>query len=154
MRSERQLTPPEDAGAPGGSATAVGHREAAVGPSRGATVPGVSTCIFCRIASGEAQARLVLERPRVLAFHDIRPLAPTHVLVVPREHIASLWELTDPDLAGELLGCAAQVARELALERGFRLIANTRDHGGQEVAHLHLHVLGGRALGPMLARRV
>ncbi len=96
---------------------------------------------------------MVLERPRVLAFHDIRPLAPVHVLIVPREHIASLWELTDPALAGELLDCAAQVARDLALERGFRLIANTRDDGGQEVAHLHLHVLGGRALGPMLARR-
>lgn len=97
---------------------------------------------------------MVLELPRVIAFHDIRPLAPVHVLVVPREHVASLWELTDPQLAGELLASAAQVARQLDLERGFRLIANTRDDGGQEVAHLHLHVLGGRSLGPMLARRV
>lgn len=109
-------------------------------------------CIFCRIASGDAPARLLRSNARTLAFHDHRPLAPTHVLVTPREHVASLWELVDPELAGELLLTAAQVARELGLERGFRIIANTRGDGGQEVEHLHLHVLGGRRLGPMLSR--
>ena len=73
-----------------------------------------------------------------------------HVLVVPCEHVPSLWELEDERLAGRLLGAAARVARAQALERGWRLIANTRSEGGQEVDHLHLHVLGGRRLGRML----
>jgi len=109
-------------------------------------------CIFCRIARGDAPARVVLETERVVAFRDHRPLAPTHVLVTPRRHVESLWELTDPELAGDLLLAAAEVARIEGLERGFRVIANTRHDGGQEVAHLHLHVLGGRRLGAMLAR--
>lgn len=112
----------------------------------------MTDCIFCRIARGEAPARIVRSDARVIAFEDLRPLAPTHLLVTPREHLVSLWELTDRELAGELLLCAAQVAREAGLERGFRVIANTRSDGGQEVEHLHLHVLGGRRLGPMLAR--
>jgi histidine triad (HIT) family protein len=112
----------------------------------------MAACIFCRIARGEAPARVVHKGERVLAFHDIRPLAPTHLLVTPREHVASLWELDDPQLAGELLNVAARVAREAGLERGFRVITNAREHGGQEVEHLHLHVLGGRRLGAMLPR--
>jgi histidine triad (HIT) family protein len=110
------------------------------------------TCIFCRIASGEAPAKLVLGSEHVLAFRDIRPLAPTHVLVIPRRHVASLWELDDRELAGHLLHACADVARRERLEPGFRVIANNRRDGGQEVEHLHLHVLGGRRLGPMLAR--
>jgi len=109
-------------------------------------------CIFCRIASGAAPARFVLEAPRVIAFHDIRPLAPTHVLVTPREHVPSLWELADRELAGELLDAARQVAHQCGLERGFRVITNARHDGGQEVEHLHVHVLGGRRMGPMVAR--
>lgn len=112
----------------------------------------MTACIFCRIARGDAPARVVHDGERVLAFHDIRPLAPTHLLVVPREHVASLWELEDTQLAGELLAVAARVAREAGLERGFRVITNAREHGGQEVEHLHLHVLGGRRLGAMLPR--
>lgn len=111
-------------------------------------------CIFCRIARGEAPARVVWSDEHALAFHDLHPQAPTHVLVVPRAHVASLWELADAELAGRLLLGAAEVARACGLERGFRVIANNRDDGGQEVEHLHLHVLGGRRLGPMLARRV
>ena len=107
-------------------------------------------CVFCRIAAGELPAERVLEDELVLAFRDVRPQAPVHVLVVPREHVASLWELADERLAGRLLGAAAEVARALGLERGWRLIANTREHGGQEVGHLHLHVIGGRKLGRML----
>jgi histidine triad (HIT) family protein len=110
------------------------------------------SCIFCAIGRGEAPARVVRSSERTLAIHDIHPLAPTHVLVLPREHVASLWELVDRELAGELLLTAAEVARELGLEGGFRIIANTRRDGGQEVEHLHLHVLGGRRLGPMLSR--
>jgi histidine triad (HIT) family protein len=88
----------------------------------------------------------------VLAFRDIRPAAPVHVLVVPKRHVESLWELDDRELAGELLCAAGEVARLERLAAGFRLIANTRHDGGQEVPHLHLHVVGGRRLGPMLAR--
>ncbi len=109
------------------------------------------TCIFCSIAAGLAQAEIVYADERVLAFRDHRPAAPFHVLVVPREHVESLWELTDADLAGRLLLAAAHVAREAGLERGFRVIANARYDGGQEVGHLHLHVVGGKRLGPMLS---
>jgi len=107
-------------------------------------------CVFCRIAAGELPSRRLHEDDLVVAFEDIRPQAPVHVLVVPRAHVPSLWELEDERLAGRLLAVAARVARAQGLERGWRLIANTRAHGGQEVEHLHLHVLGGRRLGRML----
>lgn len=109
-------------------------------------------CIFCKIVAGEIPSEQVFEDDAVVAFRDVSPQAPTHVLVVPRAHVASLWELDEPELAGRLLSAAARIARDLGLEEGWRLIANTREHGGQEVPHLHLHVLGGRPLGPMLQR--
>lgn len=107
-------------------------------------------CIFCKIAAGSIPSKKVHEDDLVIAFRDIRPQAPTHVLVCPKAHVASLWELDDELLAGRLLSVAAKIAREEKLDQGWRLIANTREHGGQEVAHLHLHVVGGRALGRML----
>jgi histidine triad (HIT) family protein len=107
-------------------------------------------CIFCRIVAGAAPARRVFESERVLAFEDIHPQAPVHVLVVPKVHVESLWELDDPLLAGELLVAAAEVARLRSLSGGFRVITNARRDGGQEVEHLHLHVVGGRRLGRML----
>ncbi|MEY2745772.1 MAG: hypothetical protein RL112_814 [Planctomycetota bacterium] len=109
-----------------------------------------SNCIFCRIAKGELPAARVHEDEQCVVIRDIRPQAPVHLLVLPRTHVQSLWELEDEALAGRLLSVAARVARQEGLEKGWRLIANTRDHGGQEVAHLHLHVLGGRPLGRML----
>lgn len=109
------------------------------------------SCIFCRIVAGELPATRVHEDADVLAFRDIAPQAPTHVLVVPKLHLASLDELEDERLGGALLHAARLVARAERLERGWRLIANAREHGGQEVDHLHLHVLGGRPLGRMLA---
>jgi histidine triad (HIT) family protein len=109
------------------------------------------SCPFCKIARGEIPAQRVLEDEHVLAIRDIRPQAPVHVLVLPREHVESLWDLADPALAGSLLSAAAEVARREGLEKGWRLVANTRADGGQEVMHLHLHVLGGRPLGRMLA---
>lgn len=118
------------------------------------------SCVFCRIVSGELPATRLLEDERVLAFRDTHPQAPTHVLVIPKAHVASLDGLaseaagrgdSDPaGLAGALLLAATRVAREEGLAQGWRLIANTGPHGGQEVPHLHLHVLGGRALGRML----
>ena len=109
------------------------------------------SCIFCRVVAGEVPATRVLEDEDVLAFRDIRPQAPTHVLVVPKVHLASLDELADPRLAGALLSAAVRVAQLEKLAQGWRLIANTREHGGQEVHHLHLHVFGGRPLGRMLS---
>jgi histidine triad (HIT) family protein len=109
------------------------------------------SCVFCRIAAGELSSERVYEDPDVIAFRDIHPQAPVHVLVVPRKHLASLSELEDQRLGGALLGAAARVAREAGLTQGWRLIANSGAHGGQEVPHLHLHVLGGRPLGRMLA---
>ena len=107
-------------------------------------------CIFCKIVAREIPAKVELEDERVVVFHDVRPQAPTHLLVVPRVHIASLHEIEDPELGGALLLAARAAARKAGLEAGWRLISNVRGHGGQEVEHLHLHVLGGRPLGRML----
>lgn len=109
-------------------------------------------CTFCKIAAGEIPAERVLEDEDVIVFADIRPQAPTHLLVVPRRHVASLDELDDPALGGALLAAARRAATAAGLARGWRLIVNTGAHGGQEVDHLHLHVLGGRPLGRMLAK--
>jgi histidine triad (HIT) family protein len=109
-------------------------------------------CIFCQIVSGAVPAERVYEDEHVLVFPDIRPQAPTHLLVVPKAHVVSLAELDDPELAGAVLLAAARVARAARLERGFRVIANTGLEGGQEVQHLHLHVVGGKPLGRMLPK--
>ncbi len=107
-----------------------------------------SPCLFCRIAAGEIPVALVAENPHAVAFRDIAPKAPVHLLVIPRRHVASLAEATDPDELGHLLALAAEVARREGLaESGYRVVANTGADGGQTVFHLHLHVLGGRAMG-------
>jgi histidine triad (HIT) family protein len=107
-----------------------------------------SSCLFCRVVAGEIPGDVVLETDRVLAFRDIDPQAPTHVLVVPRAHHADLDAVsdTDPGLLTEVLQTAVAVARQEELTGGFRLVANTGSDGGQTVHHLHLHVLGGRAM--------
>jgi histidine triad (HIT) family protein len=113
------------------------------------------SCLFCRIAAGEIPATIVYETDTVLAFRDIGPKAPVHVLVIPRAHhedVAALAE-ADPALAGEVLAVAAAVAKAEGLRGpGFRVIFNAGEHGGQEVPHVHAHVVGGAALGPMLSR--
>ncbi|MDF1801002.1 MAG: histidine triad nucleotide-binding protein [Planctomycetota bacterium] len=108
------------------------------------------TCVFCKIASGELPTDFVFADDLVVAFRDIRPQAESHVLVVPKAHVESLWELEDPALAGAILGACAAVARSEGLSEGFRVITNAGAHGGQEVPHLHMHVVGGQPLGPML----
>ena len=107
------------------------------------------TCLFCRIVAGEVPATVVAETERTLAFRDVQPQAPVHVLVVPKDHYADAAELSDADPAylAEVLAAAVEVARSEALDGGYRLVANTGDDGGQEVHHLHFHVLGGRGLG-------
>jgi histidine triad (HIT) family protein len=106
-------------------------------------------CIFCKIAAGEIPAQLVYEDERAVAFRDINPQAPAHVLVIPREHVASLAEAEDghESLLGHLLLAAARVARAGGLaEAGYRTVINNGAGAGQTVFHLHLHVLGGRPL--------
>lgn len=107
-------------------------------------------CIFCQIVAGKIPSPRVLEDDLTIAIRDIRPQAPTHVLVMPKQHVGSLAASLDERLAGRLLLAAAEVARKEKLENGWRLIVNTGPHGGQEVQHLHLHVVGGRKLGRML----
>lgn len=106
-------------------------------------------CLFCRILAGEIPADKVYEDEQVFAFRDINPQAPTHILVIPRRHIASLTDLEPDDsaLMGHLLQTGARIARDEGLgEQGFRSVVNTGEHGGQSVFHIHLHILGGRQL--------
>ena len=109
----------------------------------------MSDCLFCRIVAGEVPADVVAETDRTLAFRDVAPQAPTHVLVVPREHHADVAACADADpaLLGELLAAAADVARAEGLTGGYRLLTNSGPDAGQTVHHLHVHVLGGRPLG-------
>jgi len=104
-------------------------------------------CIFCKIIAGEIPSSKVYEDDMCIAFNDLHPQAPTHILIVPREHIASLDEATDDHrpLLGHLLFCAAKLAREKGFsENGYRLVINTNDAGGQTIFHIHVHLLGGR----------
>jgi len=105
-------------------------------------------CIFCRIAADSIPSKKVKEDDAVLAFHDIDPKAPTHILVIPKKHIASLAaaEAGDEALLGHLLRTAAEIAREQGLGKGYRVVISTGPEGGQTVDHLHLHVLGGRQM--------
>jgi len=110
----------------------------------------VTDCLFCRISTGEIPADVVARSDRALAFRDIQPQAPVHVLVIPLDHHADVPSVAeaDPALASELLALAAQVARQEGVaESGHRLVANTGLEGGQSVGHAHIHVLGGRPLG-------
>ena len=106
-------------------------------------------CLFCRIVAGDIAATVVLDTERVLAFRDISPQAPVHVVVIPKEHHADVVAVAsaDPALAGELLAAAAAVAAGEGLDDGFRVVLNTGADGGQTVFHVHAHVLGGRGLG-------
>ena len=104
-------------------------------------------CLFCKIVRQEIPATIVLENEHVVAFRDIDPKAPTHVLVVPRAHVATLDDATDARMLGELLLAAAAIARaEGIVEGGYRSVVNCGVDAGQSVFHVHLHVLGGRAL--------
>ncbi len=112
--------------------------------------------IFAKIVRGELPADIVYRDDVVTAFRDIAPQAPVHVLVVPNEWIPTAADATDEDEAvlGRMIRAAAKIAEDEGIaEDGYRLMINCRNHGGQEVPHLHLHLLGGRPLGPMLARR-
>ena len=115
-----------------------------------------STNIFARILRGEIPCKKVYEDEHVLAFHDIAEAAPVHVLVIPKGAYVSMDDFTanaSPEAIAALFSAAGKVARDLGVaETGYRIISNTGEHGHQEVPHFHVHVLGGRPLGPMLKR--
>ncbi len=109
----------------------------------------MSDCLFCKMVSGEITPDTVYENDDVLAFRDIDPQAPTHVLVVPKQHIARLNDLSDDNagLIGEMMLAAVQVARQEGIsEQGYRTLLNCNADGGQTVFHIHLHLLGGRVM--------
>ncbi|HEY4131004.1 MAG TPA: histidine triad nucleotide-binding protein [Gemmatimonadaceae bacterium] len=104
-------------------------------------------CLFCKIVRGEIPATIVFQNDRVVAFRDIKPEAPTHILIVPREHIPSMNEANDAAMIGDLALTAAQLAKtEGIAESGYRTVMNTNRDAGQTVFHLHMHLLGGRSM--------
>lgn len=109
----------------------------------------MENCIFCKIAAGEIPANKVYEDDQVVAFHDLNPQAPIHVLIIPQKHYDSILDIeADGAPMAHICRVARQLARELGVaEKGFRLVVNTGDDGGQTVHHLHLHLTGGRAFG-------
>jgi len=106
----------------------------------------MANCIFCKIANGELPCRKVYEDDEILAFHDNNPQAPTHVLIIPKKHLPTI-EDASPEMLGKLLSKVAEIAKELGISaKGYRTVINCRDHAGQSVPHLHVHILGGRWL--------
>ena len=109
----------------------------------------MSDCLFCRMVAGEITPDVIYETETVLAFRDINPQAPTHVLVIPKKHIETLVDIVDEDtqLMGEIMQVATKVAEMEGLnESGYRTVFNCKQDGGQEVYHIHLHLLGGRSM--------
>lgn len=108
----------------------------------------MSDCIFCRIATGDVPANIAYEDEEVIAFHDLNPQAPTHILVIPREHYSTLLDLGEDQISllGRLQRAAIEIARQQGLDaEGFRIVTNCLESAGQSVFHVHVHLLGGRA---------
>lgn len=116
----------------------------------GRTLLADSSCLFCRISDGEIPADVVRSTPEVVAFRDINPQAPAHILIIPRKHIPSVSELDaeDADVMGALFLMARELARDEGIEEGgYRMVVNAGADAGQTVFHIHLHLLGGREMG-------
>ncbi|WP_314001186.1 histidine triad nucleotide-binding protein [uncultured Paenibacillus sp.] len=114
----------------------------------------MTECIFCKIVEGTVPSKKVYENDTVLAFHDIQPAAPVHVLIIPKKHIPTMNEVGESDAAliAELFAAARHIARELGIaEAGYRLVNNVNKDGGQVVYHLHVHLIGGRKLGTLVS---
>lgn len=109
----------------------------------------MSDCIFCKIAAGEIPSNKVYEDDRIIAFHDINPMTPVHVLFVPKEHICCVDAINEDncDIVGHIFSKIPSVAKELGLENGYRIVTNCGKEGCQSVMHLHFHLLGGKQLG-------
>jgi len=113
----------------------------------------MTDCVFCKIVAGEIPSEIVYQDEEIVAFRDINPLAPTHVLLIPRAHIPSLVHLTDAEtpLIGRMVKVASELAeKEGVAESGYRLVINSGEQGGQIVPHIHMHLLGGRRLADRL----
>lgn len=109
----------------------------------------MNDCIFCKIIDKRLDAKVVFENKEIMAFHDIHPLAPVHVLIIPKKHIASINDLENSDakLVGEMVIAAKDIAKELGIaDGGYKLLWRTGKNGGQEVDHIHLHLIGGAPL--------
>ncbi|HIR40926.1 MAG TPA: histidine triad nucleotide-binding protein [Candidatus Egerieicola pullicola] len=106
-------------------------------------------CLFCKIAAGEIPSKKAYEDEKVYAFYDIDPQAPVHILVIPKEHIQSVSQITpeNQEIVGHIFTVIAKLAKELDLKDGYRVVSNVGEQGGQSVPHLHFHLLGGRNLG-------
>lgn len=109
----------------------------------------MENCLFCKIAAGDIPSSIVYQDEHVVAFRDINPVAPQHILFVPRRHLSSMDDLTseDAELLTHIFMTAKQIARESGLEQGYRFLTNVGPDAGQSVSHLHFHLLGGRKLG-------
>lgn len=110
-------------------------------------------CLFCKIIAGEIPSTKVYEDDRILAFRDIAPMAPTHILVIPKEHIAGVDGITQDNcgIVGYIFAKIADIAREQGLDNGYRVVSNIGADGGQTVRHLHFHILGGKKLSVEMA---
>ena len=110
-------------------------------------------CLFCKIISGEIPSTKVYEDDRILAFRDIAPMAPTHILVIPKEHIGGVDELNDSNSAivAHIFAKIAEIAKKEGLDNGYRVVSNIGEDGGQTVRHLHFHILGGKKLATEMA---
>ncbi len=109
----------------------------------------MADCIFCKIASKEIPAELLYDDEKIVAFKDVNPQAPEHIIIIPKTHIEKVSDITEDNkhIVGELILAATKIARQLNIEKtGYRLVINCNEHGGQAVFHIHLHLLGGRQL--------
>jgi histidine triad (HIT) family protein len=109
----------------------------------------MDNCLFCKIINGEITATKIYENKHIIAFNDIDPKAPIHILVIPKKHIRSINELNSSDinLAGEIILAAKKIAKDQGVDsKGFRVVFNTNDDGGQTVYHIHMHIMGGRQM--------
>ncbi|MBT4317781.1 MAG: histidine triad nucleotide-binding protein [Candidatus Marinimicrobia bacterium] len=109
----------------------------------------MDNCLFCKIINGDIAAKKVYENEHIIAFNDIDPKAPIHILVIPKKHIRSINELNSSDinLAGEIILAAKKIAKDQGIDsKGFRVVFNTNDDGGQTVYHIHMHIMGGRQM--------
>ena len=113
----------------------------------------MENCLFCKIAKGEIPSTKVYEDETVYAFRDINPMAKTHILVIPKTHIANVLEITEQNSAvvAHIFEVIAKIAKQEGLEKGFRVVSNSNEYGGQSVFHLHFHILGGEQLSLQMA---
>ena len=115
----------------------------------------MTDCIFCKIATGEIQVEKLFESDDVIAFPDINPVAPVHVIIIPKHHFPTTLDMSDqaPELFGSMMKASSEVARSKGIAgSGFRIILNTNADGGQELFHVHMHLLGGEPIGRLRAR--